>query len=136
MREQELHVADVGRLDVEDVMAERAAPELLGEMGKLRQREPRAAPFRRKVRGPEPRLVRLRALFLQRREQRREPVVPELLLERVDLLLHELAHRLPKASHPIRFREVHRWPPAPAWANSVAGFVEKLRFSTPCEHPE
>src|SRR4051794_21147327 len=96
-------------------MTEGAAPQLFREVRELHQREPRPSPFGGQVRGPQPGLLGPRSGLLEVRKQRGESLAPQARLERVDLFLHELAHRFAKAPHPPWFREVHP-PPLPAKA--------------------
>ena len=54
---QDLHVAGVGRLAVEQVVAERRAPEHLGDERVLEQRQAHAAVRAGQLRRPQPELL-------------------------------------------------------------------------------
>ena len=93
---EDLAVARVGRLAVEDELGPEAAPDLLVQVGVVEEPFAAAAGLGREVRRPEPLCLRPRAQ-LGDRGVRRVVLAREHRLGRVDVLLHERPVALPHA---------------------------------------
>ena len=90
---EDLHVAGVGGLAVDDVVTERAPAQLLADQGVLHAIESHPAERLGELRRPEPERLDLLADRPQIGHQLREGPRQERRLERIDLALHEFADR-------------------------------------------
>ncbi len=104
---EQLHVAHIRRLAVEDIVAEWAPPELLGHVGELGQRQPGAAVRLGHVGGPETRFAGPRPAGLKLRQDRDEALLQKSLLEGVDLLGKEIADEVGDRLNPRGRGKVH-----------------------------
>ncbi len=89
---QQLHVAHVGRLAVEGVMAERRAAELFADERVVVEREPHAPEVAREKGSPDAEAARPLADALERGQKVAKACAGELRFERDDLVADELAH--------------------------------------------
>ncbi len=95
VREQELHVTDVGRLAVEREVPDGGAPQLLADRRELDQRQPQPSHRRREVRRPETARARHVPRRLERRGHAGPRLVEETWLQRQEDLVDEVADRGP-----------------------------------------
>ena len=105
--EEELHVAGVGRLAVEDVVAEGAPAEHLADMGELGERQPGAPEVARHVEGGEPLVARPLAQAIQLAKDGSEAVLQEGALDRQHIGIEEGAGGVGGLPGPGGYREVH-----------------------------
>ena len=87
---EDLDVARIGRMAVEDKVAERGTPEDLRNEAEIYQTKPHAAVLLWMSRGPQPHLPDLLALFPDLRQELAEWSAEEGLLHWYELLSHEL----------------------------------------------
>ena len=104
---QDLHVADVGRLAIEEIVAKRAAAERLAHVAEFHQRQAHSAQFFGQMGRPQAKRLDPGALLCQRWQQFASTHLAEVILKRVDLLFHKRPDLWQKRSNARSTKWVH-----------------------------